>query len=250
MRDEEGKSRGFGFVCFKDSAGAQKAIDTHGADRVAADRPDNESKALYVAEAKSKEQRQLELAKSTYQWKRSMQLLNLIVRNIDPHTTKEEFDEYFANFGEVRSTKLIPESSLGFVCFKEREAARRAKDCNNLMLRGREITVAFCEPKESRMKHLEEKWDKRSYERHRNASNKTNNQDVLTLITSLSLLMGQLQNQGGQPRMNNSRPFNNNGRPPYGQGMQVNGHPHPGQQAPPQNGHHQRAPYNKLSMQP
>jgi hypothetical protein len=35
---------------------------------------------LYVCEAKTKEQRKLELAKSSFQFKRSMQLMNLIVR--------------------------------------------------------------------------------------------------------------------------------------------------------------------------
>jgi len=38
-----------------------------------------------------------------------MQLLNLIVRNVDPDSTKEEFKEFFTNFGEIRSVKLVPE---------------------------------------------------------------------------------------------------------------------------------------------
>ena len=76
-----------------------------------------------MTEAKTKEERQAELAKSTYQWKRSMQYLNLIVRNLDPETTQEEFDTLFSNFGEIRTSRLHQESSLGFVCFKDRESA-------------------------------------------------------------------------------------------------------------------------------
>lgn len=57
MRDEEGKSRGFGFVCFAEWQSAQKALDQFSSDRMAADRPDSQSKELYVAEARSKEQR-------------------------------------------------------------------------------------------------------------------------------------------------------------------------------------------------
>lgn len=57
-----------------------------------------------------------------------MQLLNLIVRNVDPDCTKEEFETFFANFGEIRSSKLVPEAQLGFVCFTDREAARSAKE--------------------------------------------------------------------------------------------------------------------------
>lgn len=104
-----------------------------------------------------------------------MQYLNLIVRNLDPQCSKEEFDQFFANFGEIRSSRLHPESSLGFVCFRDRESATKAKQTQNLMLRGREITLAFCEPRESRQKYLEEKWDKRAYEKSRVNSNKSSN---------------------------------------------------------------------------
>ena len=79
-----------------------------------------------------------------------MQLLNLIVRNVDPDCTKEEFEDFFKNFGEIRCSKLVPEASLGFVCFTEREAARMAKENANLVLRYRRLDVNFCEPKESR----------------------------------------------------------------------------------------------------
>lgn len=73
---------------------------------------------------------------------------NLIVRNVDPLVTQEEFEGFFRNFGEIRSTKLIPEASLGFVCFIERESARMAKENTNLVLRNIRLSVDFCEPKE------------------------------------------------------------------------------------------------------
>ena len=136
-----------------------------------------------------------------------MQLLNLIVRNLDPETTKEEFDNFFSNFGQIRSTKLVIEIGIGFVCFMDRESARKAKETQNLILRGRELSLSFCEPKESRQKQLEERWDKKAYEKQRISASKSNNSDVLSLITSLSLLMSQLQTGGafghgaGQARM-------------------------------------------------
>ncbi len=79
-----------------------------------------------------------------------MQHFNLIVRNLDPDCTKEEFDLLFRNFGEIKSSKLVPEAKVGFVCFTERESARNAKESNNLVLRDRKLTVSYCEPKESR----------------------------------------------------------------------------------------------------
>jgi RNA recognition motif-containing protein len=81
-----------------------------------------------------------------------MHMLNLIVRNLDPSTTKEEFDEFFSNFGEIRSSRIVTDAMLGFVCYKERESARKAKETPNLVLRGRDILVFFCEPKETRQK--------------------------------------------------------------------------------------------------
>ncbi len=167
MRDENGKSKQFGFVCFKKSEDAQKALDHFSAAKENAPDPTNSQPPLYVGEAKTKEQRRLDLAKSAYQFKRSMQHMNLIVRNVAPECTKQEFEDLFKNFGEIRSIKLVPEASVGFVCFRDRESAKNAKESNNLFLHDRKMTAAFCEPKESRQKYLEETWDRRSYEKQR-----------------------------------------------------------------------------------
>lgn len=210
MRDENGKSKQFGFVCFKQNEDAQKALNHFSAAKENAPDPANTNPSMYVCEAKTKEQRRLELTKSAYQFKRSMQLMNLIVRNVDPECTKEEFEGYFKNFGEVRSTKLVPEASVGFVCFVDRESARNAKENNNLVLRDRKLSVSFCEPKESRQKSLEETWDRRFYERQKQQVYKSNNQDVLSLITSLSLLMSQLNNNKG----GRQAPYQMNMNPP------------------------------------
>ena len=167
MRDENGKSKQFGFVCYKKSEDAQKALDHFSAAKENAPDPTSTQPPLYVCEAKTKEQRRLELAKSAYQFKRSMQHMNLIVRNVAPECTKEEFEDLFKNFGEIRSIKLVPEAGVGFVCFVDRESAKNAKESNNLFLHDRKMTAAFCEPKESRQKYLEETWDRRSYEKQR-----------------------------------------------------------------------------------
>lgn len=200
MRDDAGKSRGFGFVCFKEWTSARAALDKHAVDG----KP--EPGQLYVAEAKSKEQRKEELARSSFQFKRSMQLLNLIVRNMSPETTKEEFEEFFGQFGEIRSSKLVPESQIGFVCYTDRESARKAKEMSGTALHNYQLRIDYCEPKEQRQKALEEKWDKRAFEKQRLMNAKGNNQDVMTLITSLSLLMSQLAGNGqGMARMANPR---------------------------------------------
>ena len=57
MKDDDGKSRGFGFVCFADWKAAKSAQDHF---RKLADEIQG---GIMVCEAKSKEQRQQELAK-------------------------------------------------------------------------------------------------------------------------------------------------------------------------------------------
>ena len=118
MKDSDGKSKGFGFVCFQVPADAKKALDHF--KKLA----EEIQGGIYVTEAKSKEQRQQEIAKQTYQWKKSMQYMNLIVKNVDPSTTEQEIKDFFSQFGNVSSTRVISDSSVAFVSFTDRESAR------------------------------------------------------------------------------------------------------------------------------
>jgi RNA recognition motif-containing protein len=88
MKDESNKSKGFGFVCFKNANDAKKALE------------ENNQNGLYVCEAKSKEQRQLELQKKSLTFKKSMQFLNLFVKGFDKFsTTEDDLTLYFRTFG-------------------------------------------------------------------------------------------------------------------------------------------------------
>lgn len=90
MRDENGISKGYGFVCFKSPADAFRAVQAV-----------NEKDGMYVGEAKTKERRMAELVKSTFNFKRSVQYLNLFVKGFDPLTTKEELEAFFSEFGPI-----------------------------------------------------------------------------------------------------------------------------------------------------
>ena len=160
MKDAEGKSRGFGFVCFKNWQDALKAKE-------AFNKPDGELPKLYVSESKTKEQRQMEVAKKTYQFKKSMMYLNLIVKNVEPSTTDAELMEFFSQFGSVANAKVLSEASVAFVSFKDRESARASKQAASEMLfKGRSLYANYCEPKEQRRLYYEEKMDKKAYEKH------------------------------------------------------------------------------------
>lgn len=79
MKDENGKSKGFGFICFKNVADAQKALTL-----------ENNKDGLYVNEFKSKDVRALEIQKKALSYKKSMQYLDLFVKGFDKNTTTEQ----------------------------------------------------------------------------------------------------------------------------------------------------------------
>ena len=93
MRDGDQKSKGFGFVCYKEWQDAEKALTSFAEERT------HSKSGLYVSEFKSKEQRELEIQKKTYQFKKSMQFLNLIVKNVDSSATEEDLRKFFETFG-------------------------------------------------------------------------------------------------------------------------------------------------------
>lgn len=107
MKDENGKSKGFGFVNFDDSAAAATAVEKlngsqHG-DRV-----------WYVGRAQKKAEREAELrAKYEQERKNQYQKLlgsNLYLKNLDATVNDEKLKELFSEFGTVTSCKVT------FIC--------------------------------------------------------------------------------------------------------------------------------------
>jgi len=129
-----------------------------------------------------------------------MQFMNLIVKNVCSSATEDDLREFFSNFGQVHGVKCLPEKQCAFVSFKDRESARAARTaCTDKLFKGRYLYANFCEPKESRHLAFEEKMDKRAFENHQARNMSSKNSDLVSLITSLGMLMGQL-NGGGAPR--------------------------------------------------
>lgn len=83
---------------------------------------------------------------------------------------------------------------MAFVSFTDRESARAAKQAaSEILFKGRHLFLAFVEPRETRRLHFEEKIDKKAYEKHQMHVMGSKNADLIQLISSLGLLMGQLQ---------------------------------------------------------
>ncbi|KAG6076950.1 Polyadenylate-binding protein, cytoplasmic and nuclear [Claviceps sp. LM219 group G6] len=103
-RDQEGKSRGFGFVNYTTHESAAKAVDElngrdfHGQD-------------LYVGRAQKKHEREEELRRS-YEAARlekanKYQGVNLYIKNLDDDVDDEKLRQMFSEFGPITSAKVM-----------------------------------------------------------------------------------------------------------------------------------------------
>lgn len=192
MLDEEGNSRGFGFVDFVEHQGAVKAIeDLNGFDLVKgvkvevkevpeekenekSEENDNEStpkpseeesNVLFVCRAQKKSERERELAQKFEQLKLERQSkyqgINLYVKNLDDKVDEETLRKEFEQYGEITSVKVMVDKigtskGFGFVCFSASdEAIKAVQEMNGKLLLGKPIYVALAQRKDQRRAQLE-----------------------------------------------------------------------------------------------
>ncbi|KAI1363385.1 hypothetical protein F5Y08DRAFT_241247 [Xylaria arbuscula] len=194
-RDNEGKSRGFGFVNFTTHESAAKAVDElHGKDFQGQD--------LYVGRAQKKHEREEELRKS-YEAARQekankYQGVNLYIKNLDDEVDDDKLRQMFSEFGPITSAKVmrdtLPEGEddsqskdkenqkesgdeskeedekkekktdkklgkskgFGFVCFSNPDDATKAvAEMNQRMFNNKPLYVALAQRKDVRKSQLE-----------------------------------------------------------------------------------------------
>ncbi|KAL6892858.1 polyadenylate binding protein [Trichoderma longibrachiatum] len=123
-RDQEGKTRGFGFVNFTTHEAAYKAVEELNG-------KDFRGQDLYVGRAQKKHEREEELRKS-YEAARlekanKYQGVNLYIKNLDDDVDDEKLRQMFAEFGPITSAKVmrdVPQEG-------EEEAKDQEKDKEN-----------------------------------------------------------------------------------------------------------------------
>uniref|UniRef100_A0A3Q3A385 Polyadenylate-binding protein n=1 Tax=Kryptolebias marmoratus TaxID=37003 RepID=A0A3Q3A385_KRYMA len=156
MMDENGKSRGFGFVSFERHEDAQKAVDEMNGKEM-------NGKLVYVGRAQKKVERQTELKRKFEQMKQDRmtryQGVNLYVKNLDDGIDDERLRKEFAPFGTITSAKVMMEGGrskgFGFVCFSSPEEATKAvTEMNGRIVATKPLYVALAQRKEERQAHL------------------------------------------------------------------------------------------------
>ncbi|XP_042362254.1 polyadenylate-binding protein 1A-like isoform X2 [Plectropomus leopardus] len=156
MTDDNGKSRGFGFVSFERHEDAQKAVDEMNGKEF-------NGKLIYVGRAQKKVERQTELKRKFEQMKQDRmtryQGVNLYVKNLDDGIDDERLRKEFTPFGTITSAKVMMEGGrskgFGFVCFSSPEEATKAvTEMNGRIVATKPLYVALAQRKEERQAHL------------------------------------------------------------------------------------------------
>ncbi|CDO93337.1 unnamed protein product [Kluyveromyces dobzhanskii CBS 2104] len=153
--DENGNSRGFGFVHFKEESDASDAIEAVNGMLM-------NGLEVYVAMHVPKKDRisKLEEAKANF--------TNIYVKNIDPETSDEEFEQLFTQYGEIVSAALEKDAEgkpkgFGFVNFVDHNAAAKAVDeLNGKDFKSQALYVGRAQKKYERAEEL-----KKQYEQYR-----------------------------------------------------------------------------------
>lgn len=138
MYDENGKSKGFGFVHFQTEEEAQKALK--GSNKTSFQGTEKE-----ISVIKYKPRKELVLKIEEYK----KNFVNVYVKNIPLSMSDEEFAKLFEVYGTVTSCLIMKDLSdppksrgFGFVCYKAHEEAQKAiDDLNGNVLPGTEIPL-------------------------------------------------------------------------------------------------------------
>ncbi|KAK2364248.1 polyadenylate-binding protein [Trifolium repens] len=157
-KDNNGMSKGFGFVNFENPDDAKRAMEAMNGLQLG-------SKILYVARAQKKAERE-QILHQQFEEKRKEQVLkykgsNIYVKNIDDNVSDEELRGHFSACGTITSAKVMRDEKgiskgFGFVCFSTPEEANKAVNTfHGFMFHGKPLYVALAQRKEDRQAQLQ-----------------------------------------------------------------------------------------------
>ena len=237
--DDEGKSRGFGFVNFENHEEAQKAVDNlHDSD--------HKGRKLFVARAQKKAEREEELRKSYEQAKMEKlskyQGVNLYIKNLEDEVDDDRLRQEFEPFGSITSAKVMRDEKgsskgFGFVCFSSPDEATKAvAEMNNKMIGSKPLYVSLAQRREVRRQQLESQIAQRNQIRMQQAAAAGIPGGYLNGPMYYPPGPGAYPPPGGRGMMGYGQPGMMPPRPRYAPNNQVPGMPIPAPygQAPPQ----------------
>ena len=160
VMEDGSKSKGFGFVAYKDHESAERAVNEMNEKEV----PGKPDMKFTVCRAQKKSERQNELKRRYEQYKaeriQRYQGVNLYVKNLDDSVTDEGLRKHFENYGVITSAKVMCDEGgrskgFGFVCFEKPDDATKAVvEMNNKIIGNKPLYVALAQRKEDRKAQL------------------------------------------------------------------------------------------------
>jgi len=170
MKDNEGKSKGFGFVNFEKHEDAAKGVEELN-DYEWEGKTNAEGKKLFVSRAQKKAERHAELrmkfTKLRNDFAAQYQGVNLYIKNLDDEFGDEWLKKEFSPFGTITSARAMRDDKgnhkgFGFVCFTTPEEATKAvTEMHGRVYGSKPIYVALAQPREVRRAHLEAQYAQR-----------------------------------------------------------------------------------------
>ncbi|RDX64588.1 Polyadenylate-binding protein 2, partial [Mucuna pruriens] len=154
IRDEDGNSKCFGFVNFKNTDSAARAVqELHGKNL--------DGKDWFVGKALAKSDWDLLPDFSTKDSFHAYQPSNLYLKNLHDFIGDADLKALFSRFGRVTSCKVMRDENgvskgSGFVAFETHEEALQAlRELNGYMAAGKPLYVSFAQKKEERRARLQ-----------------------------------------------------------------------------------------------
>lgn len=163
----ESKSKGFGFVCYREPKQALAAV-------TAMNGQDYNGKTLFVGRAMKKSER-VDLLRSQYEKKKAEKTtkyavgVNLYVKNLEDTIDDDTLKKEFESFGTITSVRVMRDQGgrskgFGFVCFNYAEEATKAvTEMNGKLVLGKPLYVALAQRKEERRVHLANQYMQRQF---------------------------------------------------------------------------------------
>jgi len=158
MKDQNGTSKGFGFVAYESHEEAQKAVEALNGMEL-----EGGADNLYVGRAQKKQERQAEL-RSQFELQKQERIqkfqgVNLYVKNLDDTVSDDKLREAFSQYGTITSARIMSDGEkskgFGFVCFSSPEEATKAvTEMNGRIVGSKPLYVALAQRREDRKAHL------------------------------------------------------------------------------------------------
>mmetsp|Transcript_6362 Transcript_6362/g.9945 ORF Transcript_6362/g.9945 Transcript_6362/m.9945 type:complete len:646 (+) Transcript_6362:187-2124(+) len=154
--EEDGKSKGYGYVAFTTPEDAKKAIDK-------LNNSVCEGKELFVGPFYSKKARMRQ--RRNFVRREKNEGTNIFIKNLADDIDEKKLNQIFGEYGEIKSAHVKVENGVhrgfGFVNFASQEAATKAVTAmNKQVVHNKLLYVALAQTKAERMRKLQEKYNR------------------------------------------------------------------------------------------